>query len=78
MLFRSLESKIKEFESKNPSITVKAQNYGAADQVNGKIMTAIAGNKAPDLMWWAPAYTGQLAKTGNLVNRRFNKIGFIF
>ena len=62
-----LESKIKEFESKNPSITVKAQNYGAADQVNGKIMTAIAGSKAPDLMWWAPAYTGQLAKTGNLV-----------
>lgn len=62
-----LESKIKEFESKNPNITVKAQNYGAADQVNGKIMTAIAGNKAPDLMWWAPAYTGQLAKTGKLV-----------
>ena len=62
-----LESKIKEFESKNPNITVKAQNYGAADQVNGKITTAIAGNKAPDLMWWAPAYTGQLAKTGKLV-----------
>ncbi len=30
-------------------------------------MTAVAGNKAPDLMWWAPAYTGQLAKTGKLV-----------
>ena len=45
-----LESKIKEFESKNPGITVKAQNYGAADQVNGKIMTAIAGNKAPEVL----------------------------
>lgn len=62
-----LEGKIKEFEKKNPNITVKAQSYGAADQVNGKIMTAVAGNKAPDLMWWAPAYTGQLAKTGKLV-----------
>ena len=61
-----LEGKIKEFESKNPGIKVKAQNYGAADQVNGKIMTAVAGNNAPDLMWWAPAYTGQLAQTGKL------------
>jgi len=62
-----LENKIKDFEKKNPGISVKAQNYGAADQVNGKIMTAVAGNKAPDIMWWAPAYTGQLAKTGKLV-----------
>lgn len=62
-----LEQKIADFEKKNPDIDVKAQNYGAADQVNGKIMTAVAGNKAPDLMWWAPAYTGQMAKTGKLV-----------
>lgn len=62
-----LKDKIKEFEAKNPGITVKAQNYGAQDQVNGKIMTAVAGNKAPDLMWWAPAFTGHMAKTGKLV-----------
>ncbi len=44
-----LQEKIKLFEERNPNIKVKAQNYGAADQVNSKIMTAIAGRKAPDI-----------------------------
>jgi multiple sugar transport system substrate-binding protein len=48
-------------------IEVKLVHYGAADQVNGKIMTAVAGNKAPDIMWWGPMNTGQMAKTGKLV-----------
>lgn len=62
-----LEKKIEMFEASHPDIDVVAQNYGAADQVNSKIMTAVAGNRAPNLMWWAPAYTGQMAKTGKLV-----------
>jgi multiple sugar transport system substrate-binding protein len=62
-----LEEKIENFEAAHPDIDVVAQNYGAADQVNSKIMTAVAGNRAPNLMWWAPSFTGQMAKTGKLV-----------
>jgi multiple sugar transport system substrate-binding protein len=62
-----LEEKIADFEAANPDIDVVAQNYGAADQVNSKIMTAVAGNRAPNLFWQAPAMTGQMAKTGKLV-----------
>ncbi len=61
-----LEEKIAAFETKS-GIGVKLMQYGAADQVSGKIMTAVAGNKAPDLMWWGPMNTGQMAKTGKLV-----------
>ncbi|MGD9213620.1 MAG: ABC transporter substrate-binding protein [Desulfobacteraceae bacterium] len=61
-----LNEKISLFK-KNTGIEVKMMHYGAADQVNGKIMTAVAGNKAPDIMWWGPMNTGQMAKTGKLV-----------
>ncbi|NCD33996.1 MAG: ABC transporter substrate-binding protein [Spartobacteria bacterium] len=63
-----LEQKIADYEAAHPGVKIKAQNYGAADQVNAKIMIAVAGDRAPDLMWWAPAFTGKMAKTGKLVN----------
>ncbi len=63
---RILNEKMSIFEEKT-GIEVQLVHYGAADQVNGKIMTAVAGNKAPDIMWWGPMNTGQMAKTGKLV-----------
>lgn len=61
-----LKSKMKTFQEKT-GIEVDVVNYGAADQANSKIMTAVAGNKAPDIMWWGPMNTGQMALTGKLV-----------
>jgi multiple sugar transport system substrate-binding protein len=63
---RILNEKMSLFEKKT-GIEVEMVHYGAADQVNGKIMTAVAGNKAPDIMWWGPMNTGLMAKTGKLV-----------
>jgi multiple sugar transport system substrate-binding protein len=61
-----LAEKIKVFEEKT-GIAVDLIPYGAADQVNSKIMIAVAGNKAPDIMWWGPMNSGQMAKTGKLL-----------
>jgi multiple sugar transport system substrate-binding protein len=61
-----LNQKMSLFKKKT-GIEVKLVQYGAADQVNSKIMTAVAGNKAPDFMWWGPMNTGRMAKTGKLV-----------
>lgn len=63
---RILREKMSSFQKKT-GIAVKLVHYGAADQVSGKIMTAVAGNKAPDIMWWGPMNTGLMAKTGKLV-----------
>jgi multiple sugar transport system substrate-binding protein len=61
-----LNEKMALFKQKT-GIEVKLVHYGAADQVNSKIMTAVAGNKAPDIMWWGPMETGRMSKTGKLV-----------
>jgi len=61
-----LEEKMAAFTAQT-GIAVNLAHYGAADQASGKIMTAVAGNKAPDLMWWGPMNTGQMAKTGKMV-----------
>ncbi len=63
-----LEEKIAQFQASHPNIHIKAQHYGAADQVKAKIMTAIAGNQPPDLLWWGPQATGLLARSGALLN----------
>jgi len=62
-----LERKIAEFNAKHPDINVKAQSYGAQDQAVGKIQTAVSGGNPPDVVWLAPAYTGQFAQAGVLV-----------
>lgn len=62
---RILNEKIALFEKKT-GIEVNLMHYGAADQVSGRIMTAVAGNKAPDIMWWGPMNTGKMAQTGKL------------
>lgn len=61
-----LNGKMALFQQKT-GIEVKLVHYGAADQVNSKIMSAVAGDKTPDVMWWGPMETGRMAKTGKLV-----------
>ena len=63
-----LAEKIEKFHADHPEISIVLQHYGAADQVRGKIMTAIAGNRPPDLMWWGPQATGFLARSGALLS----------
>jgi multiple sugar transport system substrate-binding protein len=63
---RVLKEKFSIFKG-NTGIAVQLVHYGAADQVNGKIMTAVAGNKAPDILWWGPMNSGRMAQTGKLV-----------
>ena len=61
-----LEDLLERFHREHPGIRIVSQHYGAADQVKGRIMTAIAGQSPPDLMWWGPQATGQLARSGAL------------
>ncbi len=63
-----LDTLLERFHETHPGIRIEPQHYGAADQVKGRIMTAIAGNSPPDLMWWGPQATGQLARAGALVD----------
>ncbi len=63
---KALNTAIDKFNSSHPNIQVTAQSYGAQDQAIGKIETAVAGKKAPDLVWLAPAFTGKFAKAGVL------------
>lgn len=63
-----LTEMINKFNASHDKIKVTAQSYGAQDQAIGKIQTAVAGKKAPDLVWLAPAYTGQFAKAGVLAS----------
>jgi multiple sugar transport system substrate-binding protein len=62
-----LENKIREFQKAHPHITIELQHYGAADQVKGKIMTAIAGKRPPDMLWWGPQALGYLARSDALL-----------
>jgi multiple sugar transport system substrate-binding protein len=63
---RILESKLKMFQEKT-GIAVDVEYYGTADRAQNKIMWALSRNRAPDILWWGPIYTGQIAKTGKLV-----------
>jgi len=49
---------VKDFQSKNPNITVNAQYVGSYDPLYQKIQTAIAGGQTPDV---AVAYENQVA-----------------
>ena len=53
-----LEALIKDFQAKNPNITINAQYVGNYTQLYQKIQTAIAGGQTPDL---AVAYENQVA-----------------
>jgi multiple sugar transport system substrate-binding protein len=55
----------RDFEKANPGVTVKVTPI-AIDQAHDKILTSIAGNKAPDVAWVGSTWMGEFAKTGAL------------
>jgi multiple sugar transport system substrate-binding protein len=63
-----LEEKVREFENLNPGIKVELQNIGAQDKAMPKIVTAVSAGAQPELLWYAPAYTGRLAASGKLLS----------
>ncbi len=51
---------VERFNQTHPNIQVESLYVGQADQQIPKIFAAIAGNAAPDLLWYSPMITGQL------------------
>ncbi len=61
-----LEEKIKTFEERNPHINIILENIGAQDSAMPSIMTALSADRQPELLWFAPVYTGRMAESGKL------------
>ncbi|MBD2576419.1 ABC transporter substrate-binding protein [Oscillatoria sp. FACHB-1406] len=55
---------VERFNQTHEKIQVEALYVGQADQQLPKILTAVIGNAAPDLLWFAPTLTGQLKELG--------------
>lgn len=55
---------VRSFNQTHPDIQVESLYVGQADQQLPKILTAVVGNAAPDILWFAPFFTGQLAELG--------------
>jgi len=51
---------VDKFNQNNPDIQVESLYIGQADQVMPKILTAVIGNAAPDILWYDPSITGRL------------------
>ena len=58
-VFQTLTEK---FNKTHPNIQVEALYIGQPDQQLPKILTAIVGNAAPDLLWNTPTMAGKLAE----------------
>lgn len=56
------ESLVQRFNERHPDIQVTSQYVGHPDQQIPKILTAIVGDAAPDLLWYNPTLTGQLVE----------------
>ncbi|HTL88528.1 MAG TPA: ABC transporter substrate-binding protein [Leptolyngbya sp.] len=57
-----LQKLVDRFNQKNPKIQVESLYVGQGDQQMPKILAAVVGNAAPDLLWYAPMITGQLVE----------------
>jgi multiple sugar transport system substrate-binding protein len=55
-----LQKLVDQFNQSHPQIQVESLYIGQADQQMPKILSAIVGNAAPDLLWFSPMLTGQL------------------
>ncbi len=55
-----LQRLVEQFNQTHPQIQVESLYVGQGDQQMPKILAAIVGNAAPDLLWQAPTITGQL------------------
>jgi multiple sugar transport system substrate-binding protein len=57
-----LQALVDKFNQTHPSIQVDSLYVGQSDQQMPKILAAIVGNAAPDMLWFAPMITGQLVE----------------
>ena len=55
-----LQTLVDRFNREHPKIQVESLYVGQSDQQMPKILAAVVGNAAPDLLWYAPVLTGQL------------------
>lgn len=56
------QSLVADFNRTHPEIQVESLYVGQPDQQIPKILTAVVGNAAPDLLWYVPQLTGQLVE----------------
>ncbi|MBE9102576.1 ABC transporter substrate-binding protein [Vacuolonema iberomarrocanum] len=57
-----LQSLVDRFNAEHPDIQVESLYVGQSDQQTPKVLAAIVGNATPDLIWFAPMFTGQLVE----------------
>ncbi len=57
-----LQILVDRFNKENPDIQVESLYVGQADQQLPKILAAVVGNAAPDLLWFNATITGQLVE----------------
>ena len=55
---------VDRFNQTHPDIQVDPIYIGQPDQQLPKILTAVVGNAAPDMLWFGPTITGQLVELG--------------
>lgn len=61
-----LQKLVDRFNQSHPQIQVESLYVGQADQQLPKILAAVVGDAAPDLLWYGPMLTGQLVELGAL------------
>lgn len=59
-----LQVLVDRFNSEHLEIQVESLYIGQGDQQMPKILAAVVGNAAPDMLWYAPMLTGQLVELG--------------
>lgn len=57
-----LQKLVEKFNQQHTDIQVESLYVGQGDQQMPKILAAVVGNAAPDLLWFAPMITGQLVE----------------
>jgi len=57
-----LQVLVDKFNAEHPDIQVESLYVGQSDQQTPKVLAAIVGNATPDLIWFAPMFTGQLVE----------------
>lgn len=55
-----LQTLVDRFNQDHPTIQVESLYVGQGDQQLPKILAAVVGSAAPDMLWFAPMLTGQL------------------
>ncbi len=61
-----LQKLVDTFNQQHPDIQVESLYVGQGDQQMPKILSAVVGNAAPDMLWFPPMLTGQLVELNAL------------